>query len=152
MKKIGIILLSSAFVVLVIVSIASNQNSNKVSQRTVERMSTRVTPPPSPASLEAGQQAVSPEAGERPLLNPPHGQPYHICEIPVGSPLPTITPAGNATAATGTGSSPAATAPVAGTPAATAPVAAAQESPRLNPPHGQPGHICEIPVGSPLPN
>jgi hypothetical protein len=144
MKKFGIILLSAAFIVLVAVSISSNQSNNKVSQRTVERMSTRATPPPSPASLETGQQAVSPEAGERPLLNPPHGQPYHICEIPVGSPLPTTNQAGTARA-TGTSQATAA-------PAATTPVAAAQESPRLNPPHGQPGHICEIPVGSPLPN
>lgn len=59
-------------------------------------------------------------------LNPPHGQPGHICEIPVGQPLPT---SGNATNTSSNDS-----------------------GQRLNPPHGQPGHVCEIPVGQPLPN
>lgn len=55
-------------------------------------------------------------------LNPPHGQPGHICEIPVGQPLPTNTKASS------------------------------NSEQSLNPPHGQPGHVCEIPVGQPLPN
>lgn len=75
-------------------------------------------------------------------LNPPHGQPGHICEIPVGSPLPSTPVRSNATV----NSTPVA-APVN---SAGAPTAASNV--RLNPPHGQPGHICEIPVGSPLPN
>lgn len=66
------------------------------------------------------------------VLNPPHGQPGHICEIPVGSPLP---------------SSPAKAAIEVKKPEPTQPAATAQ---RLNPPHGQPGHRCEIPVGAPL--
>ncbi len=75
-------------------------------------------------------------------LNPPHGQPGHICEIPVGSPLPTTpaNPAGNSSIA-------AAPANINSTTAAPT----ASNAVRLNPPHGQPGHICEIPVGSPLP-
>jgi len=76
-------------------------------------------------------------------LNPPHGQPGHICEIPVGSPLPT-TPA-----------NPAAISSIAAAPAninSTTAAPTASNAVRLNPPHGQPGHICEIPVGSPLPD
>lgn len=60
-------------------------------------------------------------------LNPPHGQPGHVCEIPVGQPLP----GGNTTSATNNSS---------------------ESGQKLNPPHGQPGHVCEIPVGQPLPN
>ncbi len=78
-------------------------------------------------------------------LNPPHGQPGHICEIPVGSPLPTTAARTAANPGSNTTASPAVnfnSAPAA--PAASGTV-------RLNPPHGQPGHICEIPVGSPLP-
>jgi hypothetical protein len=78
-------------------------------------------------------------------LNPPHGQPGHICEIPVGSPLPT-TPA---IAATNNISNTVAAPSANLNSAAAAP--AASSNVRLNPPHGQPGHICEIPVGSPLP-
>ncbi|MBW6490909.1 MAG: hypothetical protein K0B15_06900 [Lentimicrobium sp.] len=66
------------------------------------------------------------------VLNPPHGQPGHICEIPVGSPLPS-TPANTTTQIK--------------TNETAKPVETAQ---RLNPPHGQPGHRCEIPVGAPL--
>lgn len=75
-------------------------------------------------------------------LNPPHGQPGHICEIPVGSPLPS-TPVRSDAAIN---SSP----QVATTNTTAAPTAS--NNVRLNPTHGQPGHICEIPVGSPLPN
>lgn len=75
-------------------------------------------------------------------LNPPHGQPGHDCTIPVGSPLsgkPKINPQSPAPQAT---------------PALTAP---SQKLPfsngvALNPPHGQPGHDCAIPVGQPLLN
>jgi hypothetical protein len=144
MKKIGIIVLSAAFFVLVVVSISSNTGNSKVNQRTVERMSTRVNPPVAPAPMEAGQEA--------PRLNPPHGQPGHICEIPVGAPLPTTS--GSTQSATATPSPSAPATPAASNQPSAAPVAAtsAQQSPRLNPPHGQPGHICEIPVGAPLPN
>jgi hypothetical protein len=81
------------------------------------------------------------QAGAGVKLNPPHGQPGHICEIPVGSPLPStpaITP-GNTTVAQPANLN------------TTAQVSGGSKPVRLNPPHGQPGHICEIPVGSPLP-
>ncbi|MBW3545059.1 MAG: hypothetical protein KY428_05555 [Bacteroidetes bacterium] len=76
-------------------------------------------------------------------LNPPHGQPGHRCDIEVGAPLTTPAlpqpnlqmpaigspaPAGGATAAPAGGTT------VAGT----------------NPPHGEPGHDCAVPVGAPL--
>jgi hypothetical protein len=86
------------------------------------------------------------------ILNPPHGEPGHSCDIPVGSPLnapadkpvreirntsmaPTIENAARM-----------------GSPARRQGSAAPATSgtARLNPPHGQPGHRCEIPVGSPL--
>ncbi len=60
-------------------------------------------------------------------LNPPHGEPGHRCEIPVGQPLPNESSSNNTAKAN-------------------------NEQVVLNPPHGQPGHRCEIPVGQPLPN
>jgi hypothetical protein len=77
-------------------------------------------------------------------LNPPHGQPGHICEIPVGSPLPSTPVRSAVNTNSSVASSPAINQNNTATPTATNTV-------RLNPPHGQPGHICEIPVGSPLP-
>ena len=72
-------------------------------------------------------------------LNPAHGEPGHRCEIPVGAPLNSA-PAGASTTISPN------LAP------STSPVAApAMGSGKLNPPHGEPGHDCAVPVGSPLP-
>ncbi|MFO7999290.1 MAG: hypothetical protein R6U86_09960 [Bacteroidales bacterium] len=141
MKKFGLVFLVIAFLALVLVSVSSNDSNSRVNQRTGNRVSSPSSPgftPPAPQGSSA--QATAGGSQEAPRLNPPHGQPGHICEIPVGSPLPsssgTTAPAGSST-----GSQPVAT---------TTPTPSG-ETRRLNPPHGQPGHICEIPVGSPLP-
>ena len=75
-----------------------------------------------------------------PGMNPPHGQPNHRCDISVGAPLNSK--------------------PV---PAQTQVTTAAQPQvtmkeipntqktlPGMNPPHGEPGHRCDIAVGAPL--
>lgn len=84
------------------------------------------------------------------VLNPPHGQPGHRCDIRVGDPLPQ-------------GSSVSTNSPViqAQPQSNQSPVikstgnvpvngASTTTSGNVNPPHGQPGHRCEIPVGAPL--
>ncbi|WP_246008747.1 hypothetical protein [Chryseobacterium lactis] len=78
-----------------------------------------------------------------PEMNPPHGQPGHRCDIPVGQPL---------------NSKPApASQPVQNTAQATPPSAPAEqnlamgEKPKLNPAHGEPWHSCSLKVGDPLP-
>ena len=60
-------------------------------------------------------------------VNPAHGQPGHVCGVPVGAPL-TSAPE-NTTAAT---------------------VTETTSTPGKNPAHGQPGHRCDIAVGAPL--
>lgn len=78
-----------------------------------------------------------------PGMNPPHGQPGHRCDIPVGQPLsskpesqPTATPIEQKVAA---------------------PLPASQqalaigEKPKLNPAHGEPFHDCSLKVGDPFP-
>ncbi len=73
-------------------------------------------------------------------LNPPHGQPGHRCDLAVGAPL-NSKPAQPA-AVTATPNQPQAkinSQPVVQTVA-----------PGMNPPHGQPGHRCDISVGAPL--
>ena len=104
------------------------------------------------ANDAANQQPESEAATAEIILNPPHGEPGHSCDIPVGSPLnaladnpvrevrntslaPTIENAARMGSPTRRQSSPA---------------PASSGTARLNPPHGQPGHRCEIPVGSPL--
>ena len=103
-------------------------------------------PPPSPLPAvnvpanSAPAQQTAPGASTV-ALNPPHGQPGHSCEIPEGAPLNSAPATGAAAPATGINMQ---TLPAASTPAS--PVAGK----RLNPPHGQPGHSCDVPVGEPL--
>jgi len=88
-------------------------------------------------------------------MNPPHGQPGHRCDIAVGAPLnsppgkKTAPIAGSATVTQATNVTPAmmqtADAPT------TTPAAPVVTAPGMNPPHGQPGHLCSVAVGAPLP-
>lgn len=80
-------------------------------------------------------------------LNPAHGQPGHRCDIPVGAPL--NSPPGKAATAPQASitQSPAQTATINQSPVQTANI---KTAPGMNPPHGQPGHRCDIPVGQPL--
>lgn len=95
-------------------------------------------------------------------MNPPHGQPGHRCDIPVGAPLdskpsqniPTQSapqqPANNGQGFLSSGAAQQQT-----TPAAAPSRPAQQTAPGMkgkpNPAHGQPGHRCDIQVGQPLP-
>lgn len=96
-------------------------------------------------------------------MNPPHGQPGHRCEIPVGAPLNSAAPKKAAAANTttqsttitpamlqqnGTIAAPGANVTTTTTSNAPSPIVTA---PGMNPPHGQEGHVCSIPVGDPLP-
>lgn len=77
--------------------------------------------------------------GEAPKNNPAHGLPHHRCDLAVGAPL---------TDANG------AAVPVAvPQPVSTQPPGPQQAAPaglKVNPPHGQPGHRCDLQVGAPL--
>ncbi len=93
-------------------------------------------------------------------MNPPHGQPGHRCDISVGAPLNSpatkaATPAVPGKATYTTTSTPTSTttstSQPSGAPAILSSDAPAATAPGMNPPHGQPGHVCGTPVGSPLP-
>ena len=79
-------------------------------------------------------------AGTAGIKNPAHGQPGHVCGVPVGQVLDGKT----ATAPTTVVPNMAAPKPAA------APAAGNATAPGMNPPHGQPGHRCDISVGEPL--
>lgn len=90
-------------------------------------------------------------------MNPPHGQPGHRCDIPVGAPLNSppaqtnqqaSTPAANQGGFLGSGNAQT-SAPV--QQAAPAQQTAPGMQGKPNPAHGQPGHRCDVQVGQPLP-
>ena len=108
---------------------------------------------PQPVNIQPQQQ---PQAQPQPTatppgMNPPHGQPNHRCDIAVGAPL--NSPAGN-TAQQAPAKAPVQQAPQAAPANSTmipsnsggGAVAAG-----INPPHGMPGHRCDIAVGAKLP-
>jgi len=124
-----------------------------------------------PLSTETAQPIIG-ETAQNPMpaqnnsdvqKNPPHGQPNHRCDIPVGAPLnsppankqPTTgNPAVNTTPPTASSPNP----PTMGNtiqknPSQTTNTVPANSGtkPRLNPAHGQPFHRCDIKVGDPLP-
>ncbi len=108
-----------------------------------------------PLNSETNTEKEEPEV----MLNPPHGEPNHRCDIPVGAPL--NSPAGTTSQPNSSIAPDLANNPMAPTvenakrlnlqrnTSSAAP--ATGEKPRLNPPHGQPWHRCDIAVGSPLP-
>ncbi|MCG2610253.1 hypothetical protein LZZ90_01885 [Flavobacterium sp. SM15] len=110
----------------------------------------------------------------RPGMNPPHGQPGHRCDIPVGAPLSSKpTAAKNTTTTTNTNatrytvSSPNSQSQNAGAETSTMTLPSANITPmkpevkaqttapgmqgKPNPAHGEEGHRCDIPVGVNLP-
>lgn len=74
-------------------------------------------------------------------LNPEHGKPGHVCEIPVGAPLDGSLSLEKMLNGNNT-SNPS-------VPSDKSPIEINQR-PQKNPPHGQPFHDCAIPVGAPL--
>ncbi|RKS96348.1 hypothetical protein [Chryseobacterium defluvii] len=108
------------------------------------------------AGIQPAQNAAPVAAqATAPGMNPPHGQPGHRCDIPVGQPLSGKPAQAGATQNVTVGNNqtiqidPNALKPgkftvdnTTGKPVKTAP--------GMNPPHGEPGHRCDIPVGQPL--
>lgn len=78
-------------------------------------------------------------------LNPEHGQPGHICEIPVGSPLNSEPTSTNNVSQNTIEINPS------NKNATSTPINLTKMgNSALNPEHGKPGHRCDIAVGAPL--
>lgn len=73
-------------------------------------------------------------------LNPAHGQPGHTCAIPVGAPLDQANKTSTQQQQQNTTS----------TTISPVRVNSSSATPQKNPPHGQPGHDCAVPVGADL--
>lgn len=129
-----------------------------------EQIAPVTTEPAQPVEAEKAEQPSTQPNNAQVMLNPPHGQPYHRCDIPVGAPL--NSPPANANPQTGSNPDGNTTPQTTNTPTTptienamkvnpsqtqSAGTADQGTKPKLNPPHGQPFHRCDIPVGNPLP-
>jgi hypothetical protein len=158
-------------IVIFFASCSSNQTttdeaaeSTTVDPQAIEQPIDALTGGESADAVQPVDGGATPSAaaasGQR--LNPPHGEPGHVCEIPVGEPLPADgkVPAsqpvqvsggnpGGITVSPAPSGAPAPTPQPAPTTISTQPTAGSTP-PGMNPPHGEPGHDCAIPVGAPL--
>lgn len=94
---------------------------------------TEQQPQTTPVPTQTGEQ------GETAQLNPQHGLPGHRCDIPVGAPLNSNAGTQMQQNTTQTTTQSSSVSPI-----------RVDQSPRVNPPHGQPGHDCSVPVGAEL--
>ena len=152
-------------VTLMIFSAAALAVSCKNTKNTEAQNSATATPtaPETKSQENVATQTFTPEnttvasntASDKPELNPPHGQPYHRCDIAVGAPIDSPAPVQNAAPQVAQPQS----APNAGfntnpiSPSLASPVSSTADigpKPALNPPHGQPHHRCDLQVGAPL--
>ncbi|WP_339735955.1 hypothetical protein [uncultured Sunxiuqinia sp.] len=137
---------------------------------TQEQTTPLITEPAQVVEDEATEQPSTEQNNTEVMLNPPHGEPYHRCDIAVGAPLssaPANTPQARNSQVQAPIPQPSAPAlsvennPTAPTienarrinPSQARSTASANNGskPTLNPAHGQPFHRCDIPVGNPLP-
>jgi hypothetical protein len=125
-------LIVSTLVLVVFIS-CKDEKSNKSTSESNDSPAQTITTPGANTSNSADV-----------AINPPHGQPGHRCDIKVGDPLPSGSSTSNSPVINTTQKSPV----INNT--GSVPVNNNTSTANLNPPHGQPGHRCEIPVGAPL--
>lgn len=93
-----------------------------------------------PETMQQEQTEASATTNETtPKLNPAHGQPGHDCALPVGAPL-------DGSQATNEQN----TTPTSQLPSTSVSPVRVNQTPSVNPAHGEPGHDCAVPVGAPL--
>lgn len=115
------------------------QNHNKLSSEPIQNQNTvnQSTAVSTPVAVAKG-------------MNPAHGQPNHLCDIAVGAPLNSPVDRGkNNTISTQT--APQQNSALPATKASPSPAVPPITPERINPPHGQEKHRCDIAVGAPLP-
>ena len=100
------------------------------------------------------QSAPVANTGQKPALNPPHGEPYHRCDIQVGAPIDSPAPLQSVApqVATQPQQNSFNTTPIqpSAAPATSVTSSAVGPKPALNPAHGEPHHRCDLQVGAPL--
>ncbi|CAA7385929.1 hypothetical protein [Chryseobacterium fistulae] len=150
-----------SFIVVLAVNISCKKDE-RATYLTEEASTQQPTPPinnSSKTSLlnQPGMQtSTSSSVSVAPGMNPPHGQPGHRCDIPVGQPLSSKPASANPTQNVTVNGNQTQTIQIdpntikpgklnldkSGKPIKVAP--------GMNPPHGELGHRCDIPVGQPL--
>ena len=157
MKRLPFLMIIAATVLLSCEAKKSNEVQTKsagqaATDSTASAQNSTALPDQQVAEVNEGSQA---NAVAKPALNPPHGEPYHRCDIQVGAPIdrpspvqpvapPVASPQANSFNTNPIQPSVSAPAPSVSSSAAIGP------KPAVNPPHGEPHHRCDLQVGAPL--
>ncbi len=96
-----------------------------------------------PQQVQVSTNNVQTQQVTAPGMNPPHGQPGHRCDIAVGAPL-------NSPKVQNVQSKVTTTNGISVAPQVVTKTTPQKTAPGMNPPHGEPGHRCDIAVGEPL--
>lgn len=129
-----------ALTALLVACKSENQNSNNGDAESVNTTTTT-----------DATNTTTQNDGAEVALNPPHGQPGHRCDIPVGQPLNSTPNQTNIQTNSNNQQSPIFTTNQGQQLINTNSSSGTTQGSNLNPAHGQPGHRCDIPVGQPLP-
>jgi len=146
---------------ILIVACKKDEKPTYIKEEVGAQPAAAITNTPQPSLLnQAGIQTAapnnSPVAATAPGMNPAHGQPGHRCDIPVGQPLnssPAAAQAPNTQNITVNGNNTVQIDPNAVSPGKVMVDNKGKQvktAPGMNPPHGEPGHRCDIAVGQPL--
>jgi hypothetical protein len=122
-------------------------NTQQQTTTNQQQVTTTTVQPTTVQPTTATTQPLAANAGKA-GANPEHGKPGHRCDIPVGAPLNSPATNTTTTATNRTEIKPTTTTSTATVMPTTQP--AQKTAPGMNPPHGEPGHRCDIAVGAPL--
>ena len=156
MKKISLLLFAAAALAVSCTNTKTTESQTKVPAETTPAAVQENAQTNTDAAAQNATAVTTATPGNRPALNPAHGEPYHRCDIQVGAPLDSPAPAQAAATPVVPQQAPGGnsfnTNPI--TPSASvAPSGSASSlgpKPALNPAHGEPHHRCDLQVGAPL--
>ncbi len=157
MKRISLMLFAAAAFTLSCKNTNTKESQTKAASEAAATPAEENTAATTDATAQNSTTVTTSTDGNKPALNPAHGEPYHRCDIQVGAPLDSPAPVQAAAPQVVPQQAPVSnnfnTNPISPS-AAPAPSVSSTSSlgpkPALNPPHGEPHHRCDLQVGAPL--
>lgn len=158
MKKVSLMIFAAAAFAVSCKNTKSTESQTKVPTASAENTAQGNNAENPSAAQQNTAVVTTSTPGNKPALNPAHGEPYHRCDIAVGAPIDSPAPAQNAAPQVVPQQAPVNnnsfnTNPISPS-AAPAPsvssTSASGPKPALNPAHGEPHHRCDLQVGAPL--
>ncbi|MBH1958697.1 MAG: hypothetical protein I8H68_01165 [Flavobacteriia bacterium] len=155
MKKISLLLFAAAAFTVSCKNTKATESQTKAASEAAVTPAGENTAASTDATAQNSTTVTTSTDGNRPALNPAHGEPYHRCDIQVGAPLDSPAPVQAAAPQVVPQQAPVSnnfnTNPISPSAApSVSSTSALGPKPALNPAHGEPHHRCDLQVGAPL--